>query len=102
MLGCRLSCRCYWESLVDTCRRKIERHPRGEVVMGIVRHMPLVVSFEDAEAVMFESACNLTGGRMAVFIMWLHRHDRAYAWWYRLAQHHKQFLTEGIALATTE
>ena len=101
MIGCRISCRSYWDTLVESCRLKIERHPRGESAMRRVRNMPLVVSFEDVEAVMFESRCNLTWGRLAVFIMWLHRHDSAYAWWYRLAQHHCQFLTEGLVQVAT-
>ena len=80
---------------------KIDRHPRGVSVMTRVRNMPLVLSFEDAEAAMHESRCNLTWGRFAVFIMWLQRHDRAYEWWYRLTQHHFRFITEGIAQVAT-
>ena len=101
MIGCRIACRCYWDTLVESCRLKIDLHPRGVSVMTQVRDMPLVTSYEDAEAAMRDSLCNLAWGRFAVFIMWLHRHDLAYVWWYRLTQHHFLFITEGIAQVAT-
>ena len=101
MTSCRIASRCYWDTLVESCRMKINRHPNGVSVMTQVRDMPLVLSYEAAEEAMLESRCNLTWGRFAVFIMWLHRHSKAYEWWFRLMQHHFRYITEGVGQVAT-
>ena len=101
MTSCRIASRCYWDTLVEACRMKIDRHPNGVSVMTQVVHMPLVTTFECTEEAMLESRCNRTWGRFAVFIMWLHRHPKAYAWWFGLVQHHFLFITEGVGQVAT-
>ena len=96
-----IASRCYWDSLVEACRTKINRHPNGVSVMTQVRDMPLLTTYDGAEEAMLQSRCNMTWGRFAVFIMWLHRHLKAYEWWNRLVQHHFHYITEGVSQVAT-
>ena len=86
----------YWQRLGVSCADRIRMGGEGEELWRQVEELPLVSTYRDVVAVLFESHVEKYWGRFAVFICWLHRHETSYRYWRRLVQEHPDLVTQYV------